>query len=312
MIRRIKSFGDSSKNVLVQHFPSIDKKNYLLFSLLALHYHNDNSQIVAVLRTFYENGFLVESDLVDFKKYMQYYSNAIVSPSKQLTNQDNDYIYLEKLGQGGYGTVYKVMHRIDQQIYALKEIKLHSPEAFQEIQTMAKLHHPCIVRYHHSFLREDQTLCIQMEYCPSSLRNWLKDPQRKDLESILSNLIKGVTYLHEQGYIHFDLKPDNILFDQHHQMKLCDFGFSKLFSPHLEDSSLACNIYTPSDATMIDFDIDWYAVCIIIIQAFLPPFITEMEKILTIQKIVHEKNFLFTVQDLWLQDQINLLFARIF
>ena len=126
MIRRIKSFGDSSKNVLVQHFPSNDKQNYLLISLLALHYHNDNSQIISVLRTFYENGFLVESDLVDFKKYVQYYSNAIVSPSKQLTNQDNDYIYLEKLGQGGYGTVYKVMHRIDQQIYALKEIKLHS------------------------------------------------------------------------------------------------------------------------------------------------------------------------------------------
>jgi tRNA A-37 threonylcarbamoyl transferase component Bud32 len=312
MIRRIKSFGDSSKNILLHHFPSIEKKNYLLFSLLALYYHNDNSRIITILRTFYENGFLTDADLRDFQKYMQYYSNAIVSPPKQLTNEDNDYVYLETLGQGGYGIVYKVMHRIDQQIYALKEVKFHSSDALQEIQTMAKLHHPCVVRYHHSFLRDDDTLCIQMQYCPSSLRNWLNGESRDNREKILCNLIQGVNYLHEKGYIHFDLKPDNILFDDNHQLKLCDFGFAKLFSPHLEESSLACNIYTPSDPTLIDFDIDWYSVCIIIIQAFLPPFVTEMEKIITIQKIIQEKKFSFSVEDSWLQNEMNMLFERIF
>ena len=311
MLRRIKSVGDSSKNILLHHFPSINKKNYILFSLLALHYHNDQSQIFSILKRLYDNGLLEKSDLLEFEKYVRYYQNIIVQPKPQLTMECNDYIYLDALGKGAYGTVYKVMHRIDQQIYALKEISHDGPNALREIQTMAKLDHLHIVRYYHSFLRND-TLCIQMQYCPSSLKQWLNAETRTNHVDIIRSLMDGVQYLHEQGFIHFDLKPDNILFDDRNVLKLCDFGFAKLFSPHLDETSVAFNIYSPNDPTVIDYDVDWYAVCVIIIEMYLPKYVTNMEKIITIRRILQEKIFSFTIHDLALLEKIENLFQRIF
>ena len=311
MLRRIKSVGDSSKNILLHHFPSINKKNYILFSLLALHCHNDQSQILNILKELYHNGLLDNADLLEFEKYVRYYQNVVVQPKPQLTIECNDYIYLDTLGKGGYGIVYKVMHRIDQQIYALKEISHDGPNALQEIQTMAKLDHPHIVRYYHSFLRKD-TLYIQMQYCPSSLKQWLDAETRMNHVEIIQSLMDGVQYLHEQGFIHFDLKPDNILFDAQNELKLCDFGFAKLFSPHLDETSVAFNIYSPAEPTVVDYDVDWYAVCIIIIEMYLPKYVTNMEKIIRIRSIIQERNFPFTIHDLALFERIKKMFQRIF
>ncbi len=62
----------------------------------------------------------------------------------------------------------------------------------------------------------------------------------KQIKKIAYQILKGMSYLHHMGYIHRNIKPDNILIDSHKTVKICDFALSKLTSiPHGE--------YTPED-----------------------------------------------------------------
>ena len=78
---------------------------------------------------------------------------------------------LEKLGEGSYSTVYKVKRKIDNQIYALKKVKIQSlsikekQNALNEVRILASVNSPFVISYKESFIDEsDQTLCIVMEY----------------------------------------------------------------------------------------------------------------------------------------------------
>ena len=81
---------------------------------------------------------------------------------------------LEKLGDGAYSIVYKVKRLIDNNIYALKKVKLlnlsdkEKSNALNEVRILASLKSPYVISYKEAFFDEkDSTLCIIMEYAPS-------------------------------------------------------------------------------------------------------------------------------------------------
>ncbi|XP_071476696.1 eukaryotic translation initiation factor 2-alpha kinase 1-like [Diadema antillarum] len=68
-----------------------------------------------------------------------------------------DFIEQKKIGEGGYGRVYEVKHKLDGKCYAIKKIKITCKESNlqREIQTLACLNHPNVVRYHQSWVGEE-------------------------------------------------------------------------------------------------------------------------------------------------------------
>lgn len=144
---------------------------------------------------------------------------------------DQDFIYISKLGKGGFGEVSLVKHKISEQLYAVKTLrgdrKENPEDILREIKAIASFNHPNIINYQHSFLVEDE-LFLVMEYCKNgSLYDLIKAKKKLNIEEavdIFRKLSQALYFVHKNGYVHHDIKPSNILFDASNQVKLSDFG----------------------------------------------------------------------------------------
>ena len=105
------------------------------------------------------------------------------------------------------------------------------------------------------------TLFIQMELCSSdSLHSWLRSPERASVDRklsirLFSQLLSALTHIHENGFFHRDIKPDNLLivYDgirREPSLKLADFGLSKTLPATRHDNSLASS--TSSDCEKVE------------------------------------------------------------
>ncbi|GLT27492.1 hypothetical protein SLA2020_024850 [Shorea laevis] len=146
-----------------------------------------------------------------------------------------------KLGQGGFGAVYKGKLANGQEI-AVKRLSMNSGqgdlEFKNEVQLVAKLQHRNLVRLHGFCLEKKERLLVY-EFVPnSSLDNFLFDPiKRTQLDwekrhKIMEGVARGLLYLHEDSrlrIIHRDLKASNVLLDAEMKPKISDFGTARLF-----------------------------------------------------------------------------------
>ena len=104
-------------------------------------------------------------------------------------------------------------------------------------------------------------------------------------------ILKGLHYLHQLQYIHFDLKPDNILI-KNGVCKISDFGFTKLKKYCVGNNDIGCNIYSPPFLMNSSQYVDIYALGVIIIELFLEEkYKTNMEKFLVMREIILKKRF---------------------
>ena len=133
---------------------------------------------------------------------------------------------LEKLGEGGFGTVYKVQGR--DSIYAAKlSHYLRSEHVHEEFETLAGLSHHNIV---HAL--EKLPKGYLMEYCPNDLDSLIKEsgPIKGETCCDLSlGIARAVSYIHSHYLAHLDIKPKNILLTESGSPKLADFGSAMFF-----------------------------------------------------------------------------------
>ncbi|XP_042520163.1 putative G-type lectin S-receptor-like serine/threonine-protein kinase At1g61610 isoform X4 [Macadamia integrifolia] len=146
-----------------------------------------------------------------------------------------------KLGQGGFGPVYKGMLSGGQEI-AVKRLSRSSiqglEEFMNEIILIAKLQHRNLVRLLGCCIQGEEKMLLY-EYMPNgSLDSFIFDPAKKGQLDwrkrihIIEGIARGLLYLHRDSrlrIIHRDLKASNILLDNEMNPKISDFGMAKIF-----------------------------------------------------------------------------------
>ncbi|NWW85667.1 NEK3 kinase, partial [Rhynochetos jubatus] len=151
-----------------------------------------------------------------------------------------EYQVLKVLGEGSFGRALLVHHRISDEKYAMKEIRLPMSSSGvensrKEAILLAKMKHPNIVAYKESF-EADGHLYIVMEYCDDGdLMEKIKH-QRGNLfpqDTILHWFVQmclAVKHIHDKRVLHRDIKSKNVFLTQNGKVKLGDFGSARLLA----------------------------------------------------------------------------------
>jgi serine/threonine protein kinase len=139
---------------------------------------------------------------------------------------------LEKLGQGTYGSVFKVLHRQSGKIVAAKILSAQSDleSLKKEIQMLKDCDSPYIIGYYGSYVKNNSVWII-LEYCDSGsvqdiMRVTGKTFSEEEIASIIQMILKGLVFIHEKKKIHRDIKAGNILLNHDGYAKIADFGVS--------------------------------------------------------------------------------------
>ncbi|XP_076881050.1 cysteine-rich receptor-like protein kinase 8 [Bidens hawaiensis] len=154
----------------------------------------------------------------------------------------NDFSESNKLGEGGFGSVYRG-NLLNGQEIAVKRLsndsKQGETEFKNEVMLVAKLQHRNLVRFLGFSLEGTERLLVYELMPNASLDNFIFDPNKDALFdwNTRSRIIKGVDggllYLHEDSrlrIIHRDLKASNVLLDEEMNPKIADFGMARLFN----------------------------------------------------------------------------------
>ncbi len=141
------------------------------------------------------------------------------------------------IGKGGMGRVYKVRQRQLDRLAALKVLPLEAgprsdfAERFsREAKALARLNHPNIVAIY-DFGQQNGFYYFLMEYVDGVNLRQLERSRRPTAEealSIVPAICDALQYAHQQGIVHRDVKPENILIDKQGRVKIADFGIAKV------------------------------------------------------------------------------------
>src|SRR5437016_12059257 len=152
-----------------------------------------------------------------------------------------NYQVLEEIGRGGMGVIYRARQRHSRRIVALKRIlscHADSQETLmrfrREAQAAAKLDHPNILPIYEVSETEEGLPFFSMKFAGGgslleavpALRS---EPRRA--VALIAKVARAVQYAHDQGILHRDLKPGNILLDGQSEPLVSDFGLAKWPEP---------------------------------------------------------------------------------
>mmetsp|Transcript_37387 Transcript_37387/g.66411 ORF Transcript_37387/g.66411 Transcript_37387/m.66411 type:complete len:521 (+) Transcript_37387:78-1640(+) len=149
-----------------------------------------------------------------------------------------DFAIVRVLGMGASSRVVQVRHKGNGQMYAVKvmskrKIVTHEKKlerAIAEKRVLAKLSHPFVVSLQWAFQTKGH-LFLVLDYCAGGELFYHLQCRGKfsetDTRFYISEIVLGLEYLHSQGVLYRDLKPENCLLDAQGHVRLTDFGLSK-------------------------------------------------------------------------------------
>ncbi|NXG53865.1 E2AK2 kinase, partial [Psilopogon haemacephalus] len=207
---------------------------------------------------------------------------------------------IEPIGEGGFGNVFKATAKLDKRTYAIKRVRF-TKNVEREVTTLAKLEHENIVRYYDSWegndhvtppvsrQKSDKTntyLFIQMEFCEQGpLEDWIEknschQKYYQMAQSKFLQILKGVNYIHSEGLIHRDLKPQNILISREDKVKIGDFGLvtSVAYETFTENRGTKSYMAPEQVGDRYGKEVDIYALGLIWFE-ILSPFTFRHEKV---------------------------------
>uniref|UniRef100_A0AAX7UKY3 Rho-associated protein kinase 2 n=1 Tax=Astatotilapia calliptera TaxID=8154 RepID=A0AAX7UKY3_ASTCA len=157
----------------------------------------------------------------------------VIGQIRDLQMKSEDFDRVKVIGRGAFGEVQLVRHKASQKVYAMKllskfEMIKRSDSAFfwEERDIMAFSNSPWVVQLCSAF-QDDHYLYMVMEYMPGGdLVNLTStyDVPEKWAKFYTAEVVMALDAIHSMGFIHRDVKPDNMLLDRLGHLKLADFG----------------------------------------------------------------------------------------
>ena len=159
-----------------------------------------------------------------------------------------NYEIITKIGKGNFGSIYKIRRKSDNKIFCWKEMdyghmtQKEKQSIVNEVNILREFRHPNIVKYYDRIIDKKNTkIYIIMEYCENGDINQLIKKYKKNKEyipeekiwKILIQLLLALNecHNHKEGKIlHRDIKPSNVFLDKDNNIKLGDFGLSRMLS----------------------------------------------------------------------------------
>ncbi|CAJ1077029.1 rho-associated protein kinase 2-like isoform X2 [Xyrichtys novacula] len=168
----------------------------------------------------------------NIEAFLSRYEKA-VSQLRELQVKLDDFEKVKLIGRGAYGEVQLVRHKSSQEVYAMKQLNKfemikRSDSAFfwEERHIMAFSNSPWVVQLCCAF-QDDRHLYMVMEFMPGGDLVTLTmnyDIPEKWARFYTAEVVLALDAIHSMGFIHRDVKPDNMLLDRHGHLKLADFG----------------------------------------------------------------------------------------
>ncbi|KAL3715091.1 hypothetical protein ACJRO7_006911 [Eucalyptus globulus] len=176
----------------------------------------------------------------NIEKFLQAHNNFLpirysYSDIKKITKN-----FKYKLGEGGYGSVYKGMLRSGNEVAVkiLNKPKSDGLDFISEVATIGRIHHVNVVQLV-GFCFDYSKQALVYDFMPNgSLDKQIvcKDGENsldyKKMYEVSLGIARGIEYLHrgcDMQILHFDIKPHNILLDQSFTPKVSDFGLARLY-----------------------------------------------------------------------------------
>jgi predicted Ser/Thr protein kinase len=151
------------------------------------------------------------------------------------------YSIYRQLGQGGMGIVYEAEQSSPRRRVAIKVVRGgHYVDEYRvklfhrEAQTLARLKHPAIAAIYEAGRTDDGQHFFAMELVRGQpLNEYVQNNRlpRRDFLELFCKICDAITYAHQRGVIHRDLKPTNIVVDADGQPKVLDFGLARITDP---------------------------------------------------------------------------------
>ena len=210
------------------------------------------------------------------------------------------YEILERIATGGQGTVYRARDTVLDRVVAVKVINqpvTDDPQYLEALQRearlAARLDHPNVTRVY-DFQVEDGTAFITMEYVPDSLDKHIRAGQPlpyQEAVEIAVQVCRGLAHAHENGVIHRDIKPQNILLTEDGTVKVSDFGIARALASSTRSQTNSV-MGTPHymapeqwESGRLDARLDQYGLAIVLYETLsgMPPFQGESMAALFVQ-----------------------------
>jgi len=160
----------------------------------------------------------------------------------------DNYNIIRTIGRGSYGTVDLIENKMTKEKFAMKTIQIvkldEIAEITNEIKIMEKINSKYITKII-EWTHSGDSIRIIMEYAPNGDLDMLIKKQRELKERLPDKMINKIIYqtacglrdLHDNKILHRDIKPSNVLIFDDYNIKLADFGISKILS-------ISSNAYT--------------------------------------------------------------------
>lgn len=150
----------------------------------------------------------------------------------------DNYLIMDRLGEGGMGKVFKARHKRMRRIVAIKVLNpeiQENPDHLQrfqrEVESLAKLNHPNVIQAYDADIGKFGSYLV-LEFVEGSdldriVRKNGPLPVNQAVDSIIQSA-KALQYVHDQGMVHRDIKPQNLMLDRHGNVKVADLGLVRL------------------------------------------------------------------------------------
>lgn len=181
-------------------------------------------------RTYYNDDLKISDN---YNRYREYVAESI--KTMKLNISPDDYIYVDRIGEGTFGTV-ELCNR-NKKLCVLKIIEKTKSvlinDVYMEIYLQYSLNHPKIVKCN-GWFEDEYNYYIELEYiegCDLFDKTRMNNLDPDDALYYVREILDILLYLKANHVIHRDIKLENILLDKKNNVYLCDFGLATIMSP---------------------------------------------------------------------------------